>query len=463
MITLKSPSHLRLFLRITPQALALILGVFSIVTKTEFCFAFGQLSLRQDAFVSPGVREGIDKNPGFVSGKYLSNRNAKGESVDILSARLDAQISPSNAYLSFVNIQELYWQQGALSVGRRLMNWSEIDSSFNLGFYQPLFDWNLTRPKAQGLSGLFVQIHPDSVVDWGINLFASKLFLPNQGTNYEVRDGKFENSNPYFKGPATAIEFSGQKDPLKYTLEKPEVSEVIFQNSFVSQIFLGKENEGFYAQAAFADKPSNKLALGLDGENQSASVWNGRVRPAVYMHRLISVDAKYSFSHLQVGAGGLREIPREPTYANEWTYFKYQNSSLAGFFVQSLNFSNWKLRLDYLRAQGGQESSTGGKLAPYLTELNGNRVSFEAALQLAAEISIKLPRRQKLQLQSSVLQEEKGLFASWSSGAEYQFDRFWSIFADIQLLAASDSLSSKNIFFANRTNDFASVGVSYVF
>ena len=463
MFTLRASPHSGSNLQKNFKSFAWILGFLTCLTYAEFSFAIGNLSVRQEAFISPSVRDGIDKNPGFFSGKYLSDRNAKGESVDVLSARLDAQISPNNSFLSFVNIQELYWQQGALIVGRRLMNWSEIDSSFNLGFYQPLFDWNLTRPRPQGLSGLFVQIHQEAPVPWGINLFASKLFLANQGANYEVRAGKFENSNPYFKGPATTIEFAGQRDPLQYTLEKPEVSEVIFQNSFVSQIFVGQEDEGFYAQAAFAEKPSNKLALGIDGENQSALVWNGRVRPSVYMHRLISADLKYSFSKIQLGASGLREIPREANYAPEWTYFKYQNSSLAGFFVQSLNFSSWKLRFDYLRALGGQESSTGGKLSPYVTELNGSRVPFESALQVSAELFFKFSRWQNLKLNSSLLQEEKGLFASWTSGAEYQFDRFWSIFADLQLLAASEALSTKNIYFANRTNDSASVGVSYVF
>ena len=48
--------------------------------------------------------------------------------------------------------------EGQLTIGRALHDWSYLDNSWNMGLTQPLWTWAAARPEAQGLTGLFVDI-----------------------------------------------------------------------------------------------------------------------------------------------------------------------------------------------------------------------------------------------------------------------------------------------------------------
>ena len=446
--------------------LSLILMCWASLSHADWADTKGLLSLQTESFLSPDYEATGLKDYGFVaaglrtSGLGPDNRFEKYESG--LQASVDGQFSPETPVLSYLNVRQLYHQQSMISVGRKLQNWSDLDEHWHLGLYQPQFRWNPLLPESQGLSGLFLKMEGDSKeLPWGLLVFGSPVFIPDQGAGYSIKNGQFESANPWFHAPATSAQFetTGAIDRIQYDVQKPDTNKIVFNSSYAAQIYIGQKNDGFSAQAAYAYKPANQLSLGFDSylnTNHTASV---QISPTIAYHSLLSTDLLYTGKVWEFGVGALQEKMTDPEFESQWTYQSYGESHLVSPFI-GFRWEWVKVRLMSISVDEPTETAMGPK-AEQLGSVLPHRYPFSNAY--AAEVSSRFfwKKHNGIEGKARYTQGAEDEFSMANFDLNYQMDARWK-FSGGLLVVRADS-SPATVYSEYENNDMAQVGVQYVF
>lgn len=425
----------------------------------------GRVSLSQASFISPDYHQTIKKDYQFVGAGFdtLSDVRHESEIEDTLQAQIRGVVAPGTSVMNYLNVSQLFWKQDLLSVGRKKINWSELDEDFGLGVYQPLFKWNPLQWESQGLTGVFLHLEPESQIPWGVTFFGSPFFIPNQGAGFEVQDGTFKESNPYFKAPPTMASVNDKEFNINYNVQKPDTQDVVFRQSFAGRVFLGDSEKGGFGQISYANKPMNELNLAFQGyappEDQKVNV---DILPAVSNHNVASLDLHYSGSNFRTGISALHEDPKEPTYTTEWTYASFSSSTLVSPFVE-FRARGLEVHLATLSVDGG-ESTGHGPESNQANKFIPQRYPFRNAGLLGAKYQFRMKRFENLGISTRYLRGESGEFDVWLTQASYQWRQGWAVSFTGQLVAVEpNDKGQKTAYNSYVDNDLFAVGVSYVF
>ena len=398
--------------------------------------------------------EGTDKKNFSFIGATLKS---EAKSEDAFKINLTGQYAIGNSVLSYLNIREIYFTIkldyiSALHLGRKLQNWSALDTIWNLGVYQPQFNWNPLLPENQGLMGLFWDKNDAGL---GLTLFASPLYIPDQGASYELKDGQFQSGNPWFSQPPQNVRFQGQLLPIDYEITKPEISSVIFQTQYGAQLRWG-EAEGFFANIAGIYKPSNQFALGYKGVLVTTRV-RVDVVPKIYFENVYSADIGYRQDWGSAQLSFLYSKPQSPTFDSSFN---------SPEFEQSLNWGPqifYKLKpfdffVGYIETIGGEVKDIGPDAAPDRRSIS-QRFLFKQALQLQAGYTDIFWKQVKI---SSALQfktSSKEGFRQIKFKNYFNLKGPWAFWLDFLLIDTDSSIQSNME--AYKSLDQAWLGVSY--
>jgi hypothetical protein len=390
----------------------------------------------------------------------LLGLNLRSEnSTDKFKIDFAGRYASGSNVLSYVNVREISYrfdigETTSLYAGRRLMNWSAIDNIWNLGVIQPQFKWNQLNAQNQGLTGLFWE---QNEAGWGYTLFASPLYIPDQGAGYEIKDGQFQSGNPFFRAPPQNIRFQGQLLPIDYDIHRPEASEVVSQSMFGAQFRWGEET-GYFARVAGIYKPSNQLALGYKGILVTTRV-RVDVLPKTYYETDYSLDAGYrgewGYAQLAVVATN----PKSPEFDPAYNHPVFESAVMAGpQFVY--RWEPFQFLLAHIETSGGAVKDEGPDVGPNQQSLSERFLVKQATLLKVAY--------------SEVYKK----FVRWDSSAHFKFsskEKFreirvknalsfkqpWSVWLDVILIDTDSSVDSNYEPYKNF--DQAWLGVSYDF
>lgn len=430
----------------------------------------GRISLTEADFISEDYKKTDRKDFQFISAGLDTLRNAEKESEisDSLQGQIQGLAAPGVSVLSYLNVSQLFWKQNALTVGRKKVNWSLLDEDYLLGLYQPLFRWNPLEPESQGLTGAFLNLeNTEGPVRWGVTLFSSGIFIPDQGSGYDIKNGQFERSNPYFQATPRNAEISGHVVDINYNVQKPDTQEIVFNRSFAGRVFIGEEKKGFYGQVAFANKPSNQMSLGFDGVDQTnpevtADTANLQIQPTISTHSLSSADIKFSTKFLSGGVSAVHEDPESPNFSEQWTFVKYSKSDLVSPFVQ-IEGVGFKLHLAYLSVEGGEALAV-GKFASQSEKFLPQRYPFRSAGLASLSYRHGFGRFHGVTFSTRYLQGADSEFALWTTHMTYQWEERWAMYAQSQMVAVQDNQNGRmTAYWPFVNNDSVVLGVSYVF
>jgi hypothetical protein len=397
-----------------------------------------------------------DKNTfGFIGASLKSN--TKNPETFMINA--SAFYATGNAVLSYINFREIYFTVPSdtntkTHIGRKLKSWSALDQDWNLGFFEPQFRWNPLSPENQGLTGVFWDHEENS---WGLSLFASPLYLPDQGPGYEVKDGQFQNSNPWFNKPPQNIKFQGQIFPIDYNIHTPEISDVIYHSIYAAQFNLGKKT-GFFSSVSAAYKPANIFALGYTGVIVTTRA-KVDVTPKLYDENDYSGDFGYRDSWGLAQISVLYSKPQvvhfESTVSNTPTID--ESVSWGPRFNYNLT-SSLQLGVAYLDTSGGKVSEQGPDASadrPALTQ----RFLYRQAVQVQAKYSDVFKHVLKVDSVLQYTQSSKDQFQQIRFTNKFDIKGPWSFSSDLILIeTADDSTLNMN---AYRNLDQFWIGVSY--
>lgn len=436
--------------------------IFCVLSPVQAVELPGEVSFRTDSFVSPDYGATADKSFSFIGAKFKNLNKVEGET----QVEISGIFSPAAPILSYLNVAQFYTQNNGLIFGRKKQNWSLLDEQWHLGFFQPQFRWNPLTPETQGLTGFFYDLNnEDKNLPIGMRFFASFLFLPDQGPNFQIKNGQFESINPWFPNLPTAVQIdtAGQVvNRINWELQKPEVSDVVYNSSYAGQLYLGNEDKGLYLSSSLAYMPSNQFMMGVDLNVPPNATINVLVRPTIYYHTVASLDGRYSFENMYFGVSALDERPKTPDLQTNLTYRIFGETEMISPYI-GFKFRSLNLQLSYLSVQQGSDQFVGPRASNQLVSVLPVRLEFKDASRVDFAMFIPIARNQNIKIKTTYLQGVADDFALWTSGLDYQIDRQWKTTASMIFVRADSHALTAPLFQQYANNDAITIGASYVF
>jgi len=429
------------------------ISLFSLLCSVSHSEIHTALSLQNLSFLSPDYDITDTKNFVFVGATLRSDLKKE----DMFKINLTGQFAVGNSVLSYLNIREIYSSikiddKSVVHIGRKLQNWSSLDTIWNLGVYQPQFKWNPLSPENQGLTGLYWNKNDSG---FGLTLFASPLYIPDQGASYELKDGQFKSSNPWFFAPPQNIKFQNQILPIDYEITKPETSQIIFQTQYGAQARFSSA-QGYFANIAGMYKPANQLALGYKGVLVTTRV-RVDITPKTYLESIYSVDFGYRQAWGIVQLSALSSKPQNPAFEATFNSPEFEHSLSWGpqllYKLKPLEFF-----IAYLDTNGGGVKDVGPDARPDRQSLS-QRFLYKQALQVQIKYSDVFWNQVKLDSALKFITSSKEGFRQIRFKNEVNFRGPWAFWLDL-ILIDTDSTNLSNLE-SLKSSDQAWLGVSY--
>lgn len=396
----------------------------------------------------------------------LSLRSVQSEN-DFLKVNVNGSYAVGYPTMSFMNVKEFFINnrfetngdiQSQILFGRRLHLWSDADQAWNLGSFQPQFRWNPLNPSQQGLTGLFWQMKSST---WNFLAFGSPVFIPDQGASYELKNGKFQNTSPWFKNPPQNLHFYGENLPIEYDVQAPPLSDIVYQQSYGAQIEI-QSDLGFYSRISGQYRPSNQMALGYQANVISAVSVQVEVIPKTYYENVVGLDLGFKNKNNHAFLSLIQSRPQEIEFAADFTKPIMSESNIisTGYTFQS-SFQKFDVRARayYLKIIGDEVKDQGTDAAESRSSLSWKYLYNEA---VRLSIAAKYFANKNLNVISEL---------TWTQGISTGFKQFdlsnridfggpWFVNLDVFLISSDDE---KNPTFAFKDLDQIWLGAGYEF
>ena len=347
-------------------------------------------------------------------------------------------------------------------VGRKKFEWSQLDSYWGLGLYQPRFRWDYLSEKENGLFGWFVGTRTPY---FQAHAFYSPIYIPEQGAPFDIDGGSCRTSSPWFSCPSSSITLFNQATDVRFSLDVPPVTDIITHWGAGASARVGAEM-GPFTRASFTHKPMNQFLLSYEGRlDLSTLEIPATIRPRVLYHNLYSADLGWNFPRHAIVASGIWENPiRDKTPSNWNTQEAYKA------FVSGITFKTMPLGrpFTYTRAEFSffhRDGGNGPDLGPFA---NSSNPVFEPRYAFREAYSVALFTPILDSWASSFLFSFKFIYDAVNVGNILQSDlRFYpmnrlSLNIGVEILG-SESRSPVDFISRYQRNDRLKGGIAYVF
>lgn len=420
-----------------------------------------EMKLFSDSFISSSFEATEKTNYQFI-GAHLKTLEP---SEDILHLDIAGGAAFGAPLLNYLNFSEFYVdlpiaEEQSLSIGRKRDNWSDLDARWELGIWEPLFKWNPLSPDRQGLLGVFWDVDKK---DFGISLFASPLYLPDEGPSFEIENGQFVNGNPWFQRPPDTLRLFNETARIQYRFEKPNESQIVLQRSFGGKLRLG-DPQALRFQLSYMYKPANQLALGYDGvldiPTNSGIV---DLQPAVFYHSLTGADLSYKLGHFRFGTSVTIDRPSQSKiFEDKWTHPVFEDATLWSNFIE-FEMRSFKTYLQRLDITGGRTREEGDLASPNRRAMMV-RYRFYQATEVGLVGQYAFSRHRRLTSGISMARSDQNDFSLVKFNGKLKLSQLWALYSELQLISAGPlTQENQNEIAQFANNDRFLVGVIYVF
>jgi len=410
---------------------------------------------------------------GDIKGR---NREFKSEGLMVV---------PMNQNSDFeLALPELYYQENwssfSVTLGRKNQDWSELDKYWKLGVWQPLARWDAANPIEQGLTGLFL-VGQNKYVR--LTAFASGLFIPDQQPQSEIVNGKIVSTNRWFFAPVDSAKLPRNSTEIYYKLEKPDLSDVISQESYALSIRVGEELTGPMLRLSLANKPQNQFHLVVDSVSQAtsisvppaASIINGAsefptyeiVYPEVIRQRTAAAEIGYLFESGKFILSYNQEIFDKPEIPTNWTQTELVDTEYYGFlYEQSLrpfHLTNSSVIASYIEKDKGKDNSKESIITGSV-QSSSQKFQFEkmASLEYRYNLSNRSNRKWSANFKYTYSLSDLGEWVM--AGLQYRADKKWTFAIAGDVFGVPEGTSPETSFISKyRGNDRITGSMTYVF
>lgn len=304
-------------------------------------------------------------------------------SADDHGLDLELKFSLAHPIVHAVSSKNAYYQfPFQLAVGRKWINWSQLDENWGLGAFNPLDAWDRLRSKSLGLSGFFFAVENENV---RIDLFASYLMLPEINPNVIIENHQFNFYHPQSvsAGPQT-FELLNRPTPLGYNLLIPNLARILFRPSVSFAVDSKKTIDPFNAKISYGYLPLNYFPMALQA---SLAIPIDQIvvdlRPRLLSHHLFNTEVALEVNEETRGGFSMLidQLVREDSIPADYTTATLGTTT---YWSPWIKFKNFKL--SHVLSYGGIGVDTG----PYANSTHNifsSRILYRNATQLQFSIS----------------------------------------------------------------------------
>lgn len=281
----------------------------------------------------------------------------------------------------------------SLDLGRKLLQWSELDEVWKTGQWQPRFRWNPVTPESAGLIGLFIQRR---FTNHEVGAFASIVSLPEQGPSLDFQEGRFVSTHPFALPPPTSLPFLGGRDlPIEYQLQMPALSELLIHPSFGAILKWNGDQSlpGLWAKGAYVYQPMHQVFLGYEAglRVDSPARLELKLHPYRNQHHLFGLEGGLRRETIHLWGALQGDMPMSLALPENWTHSTETPAYSAGL---GLEWAPWgrssqqaTFAFDFIHTRGGVGEDVGVLASPGQS-LFESRFPFRDAASLRSWIPI---------------------------------------------------------------------------
>jgi hypothetical protein len=326
----------------------------------------------------------------------------------------------------------------SIHVGRRLQDWNRLDRTWALSFMEPNFRWDLLRPSRNGLTGAFVEARHKN---FSATVFGSAIAIPESGPSSTLTDGVFTSKHPQYTPAPDSAALLGVETPIRYTIEMPPISELIFKPSVGG--ILAYDSDGFFVTAAYQYKPAPPvLAMRHQGVfNIASGQLQPVIRPQIVQTHVLGADIGYKTKWVTPWISVMGDIPDEPKFDEAWTTQRIVPGALVAVGADS-EIWDIGIKASFLQTFGGVASDVGLLSPGGFESLFGNRYPFRSAFMLSLVRPFVLAPQHKLTFAGRWVQEFSVGGTLLSSDLEYRFFERYAVGLGADLIAAESGVAA---------------------
>jgi len=366
----------------------------------------------------------------------------------------DYQITVPEAYVSFGSGSNLF------SLGRKRANaLLYVDEIFKLGVDQAFSRMNPFQPEDQGRLALSYILRSDAVA---VELFVSPLSIPDQGANFEFKNGRVFSDNPWAVLPPSELTIQGTGNfDLSYDISDDSIPDLLSQVQYGASFSV--LSELLKVDAFYFNKTAKQLGFNIVPTLDSDQVSEVDVVATPFFVREHTFGLQLKSRWLQgfeVTNGFYGLIVDSSDVDKDVEFQTELNDSF--FVTNGFHFTfDWaRLTLAHL-----YRTERSFKLNDNVIYLKSNRFLHGSAVKLSlSELKYK-----KFEFYSDVLfaTEEKGLSAlfkvSYAYSNRFRITSELNIIEDLNEDSSFESRLSESNFSRFSSLDSIRVGVNYVF
>lgn len=266
------------------------------------------------------VSNQVNSNVGNVPGNRYNadlefdfHRNPYSEYSRGIESRFTAAALVNDQSLAMYSVQEAYVggnlsKKDHLRFGRQILPWSEVDHTWGFGKVNNRRNFDYFTPGHEGLIGLLYERKSSNGMRY--RGFFSGLYVPelNPALDINKKDRSITTRNPWGDAPATSAEVDGQHLPVKYDVNYPEVSDVIYRYTVGANI--GFENKHWVLDNFIMRKPENTLTPSVDvNVSFVEGIITAEIDPKFYYHDVYGSTLKYRNKDLEMYVSGIAIRP----------------------------------------------------------------------------------------------------------------------------------------------------------
>ncbi|MCB0412794.1 MAG: hypothetical protein KDD50_00570, partial [Bdellovibrionales bacterium] len=381
---------------------------------------------------------------------------------------------PNEGSDPYMNAKEFFWLEESSigfrwGMGRRKITWSQLDSDWGLGVWQPVLAYNYLRPIEQGTLGLFFDFDKK---DHKFQFSISPYTIPSQTAKISEQDGFVQSSNRWFVDPISDLGLNGVKTNIKYSLEFPSFMEIISHPSVATSYYTTFQSSHWWFRASLAYKPMNHLHLYVKQPTLKSSLTDSyidvEVVPAVLYHSLATIESGFINENLEgyisLSVDQPENTPLEDVWLEMPTNKTYILGSKGRFRLSNLGWSRSFVSLAAFKIideTGNDQGLVTPKDDSFSDiEITFDRYKFRDAVSLGIEIGSEkyLGLYGDIKMLKSFSAQGEALIAN----IKYSWTQQWQAFLELDVIG-HDSYEGQSFFNKYRTNDSVSGGVKYVF
>ncbi|MNJ94665.1 hypothetical protein D3C87_123670 [compost metagenome] len=353
--------------------------------------------------------------------------------------------------------------------GRKKKDWSEMDSRWQMGLWQPNFSIDALRPEAQSLAGVFADYNTEQTE---ILAFATPIYIPAMGPEIREEDGGLVSNSRWYRAPSRDYDFGNRVNTITYSLSVPDTLKLVNNGGAALMGRMGSKERGLWVVASAGYLPVNELLLKRKVEKQAASdEMIAVVAPTVTHHIIASVDVGYTVGNVKTSVSYMEDRPdekRPDAHEVDWAIQKLEPikaySVATDFTLMNVFSRDLFFQLSYLKVNGAgiQDINANGQDSDFT--LFNQRLKFTDAVSFRVEGQLMSIMRRPLVTRFKYLYDYDQQGSLLNTEFLFYPTQKWAFLMGADVLGVQDDSYQPSSFLNQyRANDRVYGGMTYVF